>query len=885
MGNGIVQASFTSGEIAPALHGRVDFERYYTGLKTCRNLIVRPFGGVASRPGTQFVTEVLDSTRKARLIPFEFNTTQAYILVFGHHTMQVVMNGGVVMNGMVPVQIATPWGENDLYLLKYTQSNDVMTICHPNYPQQQLSRTSHTSWTLAAFNNTGGPFQDINIDSSITVSATGVNGTVAITSNVALFQASHAGMMMYLEQSPNTLVPVWEVQKVIDINTVRRAGSNYYQALSSGTTGTVRPSTLEGCEADGDPGVTWQYLHSGNGIVLITAYISPTQVTATVLSRLPDSIVNAVMSKNITSVTAGDGVSTNVKIGIAAHNFADGDIVTIAGGVGTTDLVGTWPVIVDNANQFELSGCFGGSSYVSGGTAAKTLSGTPAYKWAFEGWGVLPSYPGTTGYSQQRQIFGGSPSKPQSYWMSQTAGFTDFSTNVPLLDTDAIAVTLNSQKVNEIRHFVELSDLLILTSGGPFRLVPGTDGVIAPGKGAPKRQGYSGCSHVRPLVLDTQALFIQEKGSQVRSLAYNWQADSFIGDDLTILSSHLFYKHTLVDWCFQTTPFSCAWAVREDGALLSFAYLPAQQVAGWSRHDTDGLFESTACISEGAEDVVYFLVNRTVGGIQQRYVERMSTRLYLTMADAFFVDCGLTYDGRNATATTVTASGGTLWDQTEVLTLAASANLFQTGDVGDSINFTDADGVKVYRCTIVAYVDAQHVHATPNCALPGGYQNAARKDWTFARNTMAGLGHLEGKTVSILSDGFVEGQQLVVGGQVALQRPGGVVHIGLPITVDFETLDLASSQTNIRDKMKLVNHVSLIVEESMGIWAGPDPDHLTQAKLNKANYDQVASPAQGIMDTRIQATWSKGGRIWIRQQDPLPITILAVIPEVSTGGS
>ncbi len=895
MGSGIVQASFTSGELAPSLYGRVDFASYYTGLKTCRNFIVRPFGGVTNRPGTQFITEILDSTRKARLIPFEFSTTQAYILVFGHYTMQVIMNGGVVMNGSVPVQVATIWGENDLPLLKFTQSADVMTICHPLYPPQQLSRTSHTAWTLSAFNNVNGPFQDINIDTSMTLSVSAMTGSVTITSVNDLFLAGHVGMMMYLEAAPDDRVLKWEVQKAIMVNDIRRGGSSYYQALNSGTTGTVRPTCMEGSESDGDPGVKWSYLHSGSGIILITGVTSSKIATGTVLSRLPDSTVTGTMSRTITGATAGyppvdDGTGTgtyslpvNAKIVCPAHGFSTGDSVTISGIVGMSGINGTAQIIADDVNNFELSGVYGSGSYGGGGVAAKTLTAQPTYKWAFESWGIVPAYPGSVAYIQQRQCFAGSPTKPQSFWMSRSAGFTDFGTSVPLLDDDALSVTLNSRKANEIRHFVELTDLILLTSDGPFRVSGGTDGVLAPGKTICKKQGASGCSHVPPIVINNVALYIQEKGSQVRSLGYSWQADSFVGQDLTLMSSHLFYQHTIKEWCFQAVPFSCAWAVREDGALLGFTYMPDQQVAGWHRHDTDGLFESVACISEGNEDVVYFLVNRTINGVSKRYVERMNTRYFETMADAYFVDCGLSYDGRNAGTTTISITGGVNWDEKETLTLVSSSALFQAGDLGDLIAFTYGD--KVYRLKIIVFTDTQHVQVIANCMLPTAYQDTARTDWAFARNTMAGLNHLEGNTVDILADGFALGQQVVTGGVVTLPYPGAVVHIGLPIVSDFETLDIASSQNDIRDKKKLINHISLIVEESMGVLAGPDVNHLTEYKQERLSYDQVATSASGIMDMRVQATWNKAGRMFVRQARPLPITILTVIPEVSAGGS
>ena len=75
-----IQPTFAGGEVDPAIYARVDIAKYATALKTCRNYVVRKQGGVSNRPGTRFIVETKDSTKKSRLIPFEFGTEQAYIL-------------------------------------------------------------------------------------------------------------------------------------------------------------------------------------------------------------------------------------------------------------------------------------------------------------------------------------------------------------------------------------------------------------------------------------------------------------------------------------------------------------------------------------------------------------------------------------------------------------------------------------------------------------------------------------------------------------------------------------------------------------------------------------------------------------------------------------
>ena len=144
----LIQRSFTSGELAPSLYARADLEKYRTGLALCQNFFIRSQGGAYSRPGFRFVDEVGDSSRRARLIPFSFSTEQTYVLVFEHMTLRFIQDGAYVMNGGSPYEIATPYSEDELSRLTYTQSADVMTICHPEHDPRDLNRLGQTNWEL-----------------------------------------------------------------------------------------------------------------------------------------------------------------------------------------------------------------------------------------------------------------------------------------------------------------------------------------------------------------------------------------------------------------------------------------------------------------------------------------------------------------------------------------------------------------------------------------------------------------------------------------------------------------------------------------------------------------------------------------------------------------
>jgi len=181
--------NFTGGELSPRLDGRNDLQKYPTGCKTLENMIVFPHGSAARRSGTQFVAEVKDSSKETRLIPFEFSTTQTYMLEFGDQYIRFYKDNGQILSGGSAYEISSPYLEAELFDIKYAQSADVMYICHPNHPVKKLARTGHTSWTLTSVDFQNGPFMDHNIETTtLTASHTnaGQTGTLTLSSTTGV---------------------------------------------------------------------------------------------------------------------------------------------------------------------------------------------------------------------------------------------------------------------------------------------------------------------------------------------------------------------------------------------------------------------------------------------------------------------------------------------------------------------------------------------------------------------------------------------------------------------------------------------------------------------------------------------------------------------------
>lgn len=154
-----ILTNFTAGEFSPRLNGRVDISKYYNACRSLKNMIVFPHGGASRRFGTVYVAECKDSSKEARLIPFQFSTTQAYIIEAGENYFRFYMNNGTIVSGASPYEIATPYTEAQLSGIKWTQNADTMRLVNQAVAPQTLIRTGHTAWTLATTTFTAQPAQ------------------------------------------------------------------------------------------------------------------------------------------------------------------------------------------------------------------------------------------------------------------------------------------------------------------------------------------------------------------------------------------------------------------------------------------------------------------------------------------------------------------------------------------------------------------------------------------------------------------------------------------------------------------------------------------------------------------------------------------------------
>lgn len=894
----LTQVSFSSGEVSGSVAARVDLARYQTALKTCRNFFVLPTGGAANRPGSYFMAATKDSgSKESIIIPFVFSDEQAYLLEVGEEYIRVYSQSTLID------EVVTPYQEADLGNIRFTQSADVLTVVHPAYPPHELRRLNASTFEFVEIEFENGPFLDVNDDETIYVHASAVMGSVTLTATSSIFNANHVGALFRLEERDLSVIEPWEPSKELvsggasPFGLLRRSDGKVYRCVSNeasgsaGTyTGTIRPNHDKGIAADGDggtidtlaerAGVDWEYVHSGFGIVRITGYTSGTQATAQVLVRLPENVVGGATTAQGPWTMTGDGSDVTLSITGATSEDENEYEVTLDG-------------VIQPANTYTVNASTDVLTFYDAPDTGVAVSARQLGQnnrtnvWAFGAWSEDQGYPSVVTYYQDRLVFAATTGRPQTEWASQVGDYHNFGISSPLAADDSIAQTLNARLINVIRELVPLDQLIALTASSAWAS-PKRGEVWTPEAIGFDQQSYRGCAPIRSVLVDDSAIFVQDKSTKVRDLRYSLEADKFSGAELTVLSRHLFSpSKTIVDIDYATEPHGLLPCVRSDGVIACLTYLREQEVAGWAPWDTLGYYERVCALPEDGRDAIYVIARREIDGETVRFIERFAEREFEDILDAFFVDCGLTYDGRNTTSVTQTLSGGTTWAAGEEITMTASSAVSVTADAF-FLDFEDDDG-ELTRVAVELVSTASTTVRTVRLLadLAEEHRSVATAVWSTAVDTFSNLDHLEGEDVVALADGNVIEGLTVDGGSVTLDQPYAVVHIGLPFVCDLETLDInVVGRESIRDTAKNIPRISVTLQDTRGIQVGSDEDHLEEViNRDTENYDAATQMINGVAKVYAANTWDSKGRIFIRQAKPLPATILAVSPSVELGGN
>lgn len=924
--SGNSQRSFARGEVSPSLYARTDVQAYATALRTCRNMLVLRQGGAAYRPGTAFVAAVKDSSATVRLFKFVFAIGDAFVMEFGAGYIRwyqdgapltvsgvaayaggttyaigdLVVSVGVTYYciqagvGHTPASSATYWypltgsiyeiptgyAQGDLAGLAIVQSADVVTIVHPSYPPAELRRYADTTWTLAS----------VSFDPSIaapTNVARTAGGSAATATNVAYWGVTAV--------DPSTGEE--------SLLSVTRAGP--YLTPVAGTAASYVTMTWTANPAV--PNATYRIYRSLNGVfsyVGVGGAATPVTAATNTFTNPPDFTPGAsTVLPAVTHIPIASEASVRVYVDGSHFPSPDGWDVDLASGIVTVYNVD--PSATTIRVDYEYVGA-AATTFQDVGIIADTTVNPPI---AFTGLQTPDNYPAVVGYYQQRLLFANTNTEPTRVWASRTGLFHNFTAHTVLQADDAFNFSLANAEVDAVRHLIELGKLVVGTEGSEMLIEGDANGVLSPLAINSRVGSYNGANRLRPVKVDNSILYVQALGTLVRELISNIQYGyyQFSGADLTVYASHFFDAHSLADWDYQQIFPQIVWVVRDDGVLLGLTYIREQEMVAWHQHTTDGTFENVCVIPEGGEHRLYAVVKRTINGAVIRSVERFqSLHLSDIVEDAAYMDKMVSWDGRGYGTTvwpgaTLTLSGGTTWAFDDLLTCTGShADTFAVGDVG-SARWLTQDGVTV-KFTVQTRVSDTVATGFCDASVPYAMRGVAVGTWAVARAVLTtaecALAQLEGKAVSVFADGFVVASPnnpqvhttvTVTAGVADLGAPYTFVRLGLPYMGDMETLDIdTATGPSFKESAMNVSRVGIYVERSntrgtfVGLQAptGDDPVYLLDEVKGRevVDYSDPLTIVSDYVEVNVPAKWSKGGRVFLRQVDPVPMTVLAVMP-------
>ena len=271
--------------------------------------------------------------------------------------------------------------------------------------------------------------------------------------------------------------------------------------------------------------------------------------------------------------------------------------------------------------------------------------------YALSSWNDDNGYPKMACFFQDRLVLAATKKEPYSIWMSRTGDYPNFGiekVDGGVTDDSAIKADLITRNGFEILHLVPAKDLVILTTGNEW-IIEGSS-VITPAKINPRPQTMRGSNTCPPQHIGNRIVHVQRSGKTVRDLGYQYDADNYNGDDLTLLATHLTEGHKLVSSAYIQEPNSTLYYVRDDGVLLLLAFIKEQNVFAWSHHTTDGKYKKVTSIPNGASDILYVTVERDGKIYIERFNPDMDAAVYM---DSYITGSGSSIDAPHLIGKTV----------------------------------------------------------------------------------------------------------------------------------------------------------------------------------------------------------------------------------------
>jgi hypothetical protein len=253
------------------------------------------------------------------------------------------------------------------------------------------------------------------------------------------------------------------------------------------------------------------------------------------------------------------------------------------------------------------------------------------------------NWPSCIALHDNRLILASTPLKPTTVWLSESGNFYGFAPGSN--DSDGMSIIITADQADNISWLAAHKLIIFGTAGSEGKIASKSgDTAITPTSVKSTLETFFGCSPIKPVLAGSSGvLFVQAGGRRIRELVYNWESDSLVSPNMTLLSDHI-TAGGIKEIAFSKEPDPILWVLTNDGSLLSMTYERQEQVIGWCKQQTDGVIKRIICIPYNQGYEVWALILRGSGDNIKKTVEYMEywSPHETDIEDAFFVDCGLT---------------------------------------------------------------------------------------------------------------------------------------------------------------------------------------------------------------------------------------------------
>ena len=842
--------NFTGGELSPRLDGRTDLTKYTSGCSTLENLVVYPHGSAARRPGSTFLAEVANSANKTRLIPFEFSTTQTYMLEFSNLKMRVYKDSGAVLEGDKTISAITKANPAVVTATShgYENGDEVVISSVGGMTEVNGKRFLVADKTTNTFELQDKDGVDINSSSFTTYTSGGVSNKVFelttpyTTAQLFDLKFAQSADVMYITH------PEHEVEKLS-----RTGHTSWTLTDVDFTKGPMQDANTT------DTTLTPGQSAVGTGISLVAS--------AT------------------TGINSDSGfLSTDV----GRFVFLSGGYAKITGVTNTT-----------NATITIITALSGSSATAN---------------WQLGAFSDTTGHPSCVTFFEQRLVFAGTTNQPQTVFFSRSGDYENMDANIggTVADDDAIIYTIASNQVNAIRFMTATRTLIIGTAGGEFTVSGGSvDTAITPTNILIKKQSNHGAANVDAIAVGNATLFLQRAKRKIRELAYNFDVDGYIAPDMTILAEHI-SEGGLTQIAYQQEPNQIVYATRGDGELVGLTYQREQQVTAWHRHIFGGRFgnatitvtdfsniaDGTRIVltkADGTTTTFTSATSATSGKFHTTSSNNQTATNLKTLIDA---DSDFTATV-SSNVVTITETSPLSTGFLTITSLDDATRLAKTNEskaVCESVAVIPTDDTEYEVYVIVKrtingatrrFVEVLNVFdfdQTDNTSF--NFLDSALSYSGSAVSTISGLDHLEGQTVSILADGATHPDKTVSSGSITLDRSSTSVKVGLAYRSLLQTMRLNAGSQNgtSQGKTKRIYDITVRMFETIGVEVGPNLNDMERIPFRSSAdlMDEGIPPFTGDKEVEFRGNYETDGFIFVRQTQPLPFTILSLYPRLTT---